>query len=136
MDSYETIMRNVKFIENNPALAKEINKLPFVPWHNFFIKILQKFPLSLGKEKAILKNRKPKITFGILIDHFMGLASKFGIPQIYIRNVSSERYWNKQGNNLDSLEEEKGSTYKNKINFCTLDLVQALCEKIRERKNH
>lgn len=124
-------METLKFMENNPELTEEIYKLPFKPWHACFMMLLNKSTLSSGKEKAILKNKNPKVTFGILVDHFMGLARRFEIPQVYIKKLSYKRYWNKSCNSWDELKEEKKENYNYEINSCTLELVQALYEKVR-----
>jgi len=129
----------INYEENNPELYKEINKLPFKSWHKTFIAILQKFPLSSGKKKAILKNENPKVTFGILSNHFMGLARKFGIPQVYIQGVETERWLNhnvnrhhEQGDGYGLWEEERIKKAKYDLNTKTFDLVIAVYEKVCE----
>ena len=118
----EHLMEACKFMEANESLAKEIQKLPFVYWHTSFLGILNSFPMSSGKEKAILRNKNPKITFGVFTDYLMGIARKLKIPDVYIRKVGNRKY-------------STSKNAKDKLTFATFDLVTAIHEKIREHNN-
>jgi len=129
---HQQIVDSYDFMKNNESLAKEILKLPFRQRHTFFMSILNNFPLSSGKEKAILRNKNPKITFGIFTDHLMSVAGKLKISNVYIENL---RY-NKEKNRRYKTNVHVNVNEKDKLNFDTFDIVTAILEKIRERNNN
>jgi len=120
--SAEYLMDACKFMVSNKSLAKEIQKLPFVYWHTSFLGILNSFPMSSGKENTILRNKNPKITFGVFTDYLMGVARKLKIPDVYIQKVGDREY-------------QTTKKAKDRLTFSTFDLVTAIHEKIRERNN-
>lgn len=78
----QTILTDEEIRESYRYLAHCQSKVA-IGWFKF----LQRFPLSYTKTQLVLKRKDDSFAMGIFCDHLISMASKLGIPKVYLRDI-------------------------------------------------